>query len=132
MNQDDRLVREFDIRVVLGQSWIVPGRDFAKKNPSQRFWSELQFRGHPGDVVRRDISTEYGGDMQNLGLGFLELLVGHRAVAGAEVHRAGQHLANATAAADRLIVDFNVRMKLVVLTKPLRVHRIGEGRTSSV
>ena len=70
--------------------------------------------------------------MQNLGLGFLELLVSHRAVASTEVNCARQYLADAAAAAYGLIVDFNVGMKLVVLAEPFGIHRVGKGRPGSV
>ena len=39
-------------------------------------------------------------------------LAGHRAVGGAEENRLRGELANSTARADRLIVDFDVRMHL--------------------
>src|SRR5205814_1222416 len=47
---------------------------------------------------------------------------------GAEVDRALEHLADAAAAADRLVVDLEIRVALVELVEPLRVERVGEGR----
>src|SRR5258706_3541825 len=63
--------------------------------------------------------------MQDRGLGLTELLVGHGTVGRAEVDRALEDLADAAAAADRLIVDLYAGL-LVVRVEPLRVDRIGE------
>ncbi len=53
-----------------------------------------------------------------------QLLIRHGAIAGAEIHGLRQDLANAAAAADRLVVELNIRMGLVVFAEPLLVHRI--------
>ena len=70
--------------------------------------------------------------MQDLYLGLFQLLVGHGAVAGSKIDGAVEHLANTTAATDRLIVDLYVRMNLVVLTEPFRIHGIRERGARSV
>src|SRR5438045_2053247 len=70
--------------------------------------------------------------MEYLALRFGELLIGHRAIAGAEVNGSGQHLPYATAASDGLIVDFNIGMRLVIFAKPLRIDRIRERSPRSV
>src|SRR5579862_3756649 len=81
---------------------------------------------YPGTTAPRTV-----GSWRILALNCL-LLVIYRHVAGAEVHRAGLQLADAAAAADRLIVDLNVGVLVVVLAEPLLVNGIGEGRPGPV
>ncbi len=64
--------------------------------------------------------------MQDLGLCCAQLVVRHRAVTGAKIHRSFGHLANPAAAADRLIVDLHVRMCLAVFAEPFLINRVGE------
>ena len=64
--------------------------------------------------------------------GGFELIVGHRAVGGAEVYRSFGDLANTPAGADGLVVDLHVRMHLAVCTEPLGVDGVREGRPGSV
>ena len=66
--------------------------------------------------------------MQDGDLGRRELLVGHRAVGGAEVDRALGDLPDATPAADRLVVDLEVGEAFVEFVEPLGVDRVREGR----
>ena len=68
----------------------------------------------------------HGRNVQDLRLGLFELLVRHGAIAGSEIHRAVQDLANSAATSDGLVVDLHVRMQLVVLAEPLRIHGIRE------
>ena len=61
------------------------------------------------DVVDGHVRAHHGREVQNrrtvLVLEFLDLRVVHRAVAGAEIHRAFGHLLDAAAGTDRLIVE---------------------------
>src|ERR1700694_796044 len=59
------------------------------------------------------------------GSGF-ELFIGHRAIAGAEVDRSCLNLFDPAAAANRLIVDLNVGMQVMVLAEPLGINWVGE------
>ena len=97
----------------LHQLRIVPLRDFAKEDSSQRFRSEVQSRGHSRHVIRRNVRSEDGGEVQHVHPALvLELLQLHRrsaAVAGAEIHGAGGHLLDAEAGAVGLIVDLHPR-----------------------
>src|SRR5262249_30280739 len=53
-------------------------------------------------------------------------------VRGAEVDSPFEYLADAAAAADRLVVDLYVGLALVELVEPLRVDRVGERRAGAV
>jgi hypothetical protein len=70
--------------------------------------------------------------MEDGDLRLLKLLVAHWAVAGPEVDCSRQHLANAATAADRLVVDLNVRVNFVILVEPLRINGIRECRTCAI
>ena len=61
-----------------------------------------------------------------------ELFVGHRAIGGAEIDRAGLQLANTAARADRLIVNLNVGVRRVVDVKPFRIDGVGERSAGGV
>ena len=62
----------------------------------------------------------------------LELLVVHRLIGRAEEDGPARQLADAGAGSERLIVDADVRVQLVVLGEPLRVDRIRERRAGAV
>ena len=126
------LVGQVDARICLGDRRIVPGGDLAQKDSCQRLRRELQFSGNSGNVVGRNHRAQHGRNVQDLGLGLRELLVGHGTVAGAEIHGLRQHLTNAATASDGLVVELNIRMGLVVFAEPLLVHRIGESCASPV
>ena len=61
-----------------------------------------------------------------------QLFVGHGDIAGSEIDRTVQDLANAAAAADRLVVDLHVRVQLVVFAEPLGIHGVREGGARSI
>src|ERR1700753_4050507 len=62
----------------------------------------------------------------------LHLLVVHRAVRGAEINGAFGNLLDPGAGADRLIVDLNVTVSLVVFVEPLGVNGVGESSACTV
>ena len=124
VNDHDRLVREVDSWVRAGDGFVIPGSDLAEEYASDCFGSELHFPGNAGNVIGGDDGPQNSRDVQNLDLRLAQLLVGHWAVASTEVNGAGQHLADSAAAADRLIVDLNLGVGLVILAKPLGIHRI--------
>ena len=49
----------------------------------------------------------------------MQLLIGHRAVGGAEVNRSRKQLPNAAAGPDGLVIDFNLGMISMIFVKPL-------------
>src|SRR5262249_49803920 len=65
-------------------------------------------------------------------LGLLDLLVRPRRVAGAEFDEVGRELPNPGATTDRLIVDADIRMAMVVFEEPALVKRRGKGRPGSL
>src|SRR5262249_19628490 len=61
-----------------------------------------------------------------------QLLVGHHRVARAEIDRSLGDLLDSSSRSDRLVIELQVRVKLVVVAKSLRVERIGKGRARSI
>src|SRR5205807_2021458 len=112
--------------VDLGQGRIIPFLDFPQKNVGQNLSREVDLALDGGKIVSRDIRAEHCGNMEKLEGSAFELLIGHGAIAGAEVDRAGLNLFNAAAAANRLIVDLNVGMQIVVFAEPLGINWIGK------
>ena len=80
----------------------------------------------PRHVVDRHDGAEHGREVQDLARRRLHLLRRHRPVGRAEEHRLVGELTDAAARADRLVVDLDVRVDLVVLGEPLRVDRVRE------
>src|SRR4051794_2433581 len=62
----------------------------------------------------------------------LELVLIHRSIAGSEVDGSFRDLLDSRARTQRLIIDLNIRMKLVVLTEPFGIHRIRECRARAI
>ena len=58
----------------------------------------------------------------------LELIVVHGAIGSAEIHGAFGDLLDAAARADRLVIDLQMDVLLVVFVKPLGIHGIGKCR----
>ena len=80
-----------------------------RKIPARISGVNFDLPGDSRNVVSRDHRRpDTVGRCMHLYFGFRDLLVGHRAVGGAEIDRAGLHLANSAAAANRLIVELNV------------------------
>src|SRR5262245_36332046 len=70
--------------------------------------------------------------MKDRHLRLRELLVGHRSIRGAEVDGTFQHLSDAAAAPDRLIVYLCVRLPFVKLVEPFGVEWVRKGRSRTV
>src|SRR5690349_23839537 len=69
--------------------------------------------------------------MNDLGFGFAQLLVRHRAVAGAKIDGASADLSDSTTAADGLVVDRDIGVQLVIIAEPLRIHWIRKRGTGA-
>ena len=132
MNDRNVLVGKIHPGIDFGNSAIVPLGDLAQIDVGQHVGSELHLAVHAGNVVRRNHGSKNGRNVQYLDLGLGNLLIAHGAVAGAKIHRARLHLTNPAAAANRLIVDLNIGMQIVVLVKPLGVDRVRKGCAGSV
>ena len=61
-----------------------------------------------------------------------ELLVGHRHVGGAKVHRTFGKLADSAAGTDGLVVDLDIGVRLMKFLKPLLINRGREGGSRRV
>ena len=86
----------------------------------------------PGRLKIGTTAPKHGGDVLDLYLGGVQLLVGHGTIAGAKINRARGHLANPAAAANGLVVDLDPGMGRAVLAEPLGINRIRKGRTRSI
>ena len=60
----------------------------------------------------------------------LQLTVRHRTVTGGEINVALENAPNAGPGADRLIVNFDVRLTLVEFDDPAGINRVSESRPS--
>src|SRR5260370_8681141 len=85
-----------------------------------------------GDVVCETSGSHNVRKGEDLELGLFQLIVSHGTIAGHEVDRPGNYLADSAAAANGLVVHLNVRVQLVVFAEPLRIHGIRESGPSSV
>src|SRR4051794_23114855 len=124
MNHDDGLPWEVNAGICFCNDRIIPRGDLTEKYPSEHFRSELDLLLDTGNIVGGDYSSEHRRNVKDLYLGLPELLVGHWTIAGAELDGLGKHLSDAAAAADRLVIDLNIAVLLVILAEPLGVHGI--------
>src|SRR5207245_1278722 len=62
----------------------------------------------------------------------LQLLVVHRPVGGAKIHRAFGHLLDPASRSNGLIVDLNVGILLVVLVEPFGINGVRERGTCAI
>src|SRR5205085_2139240 len=84
------------------------------------------------NVVSGHVGSQDCGNVEDLEMRVGKLLLGHGTITGAEVHRSRGYLPDSAATANGLIIDFNVRMLIVVLTKPLRVNGIRESSPGAI
>src|SRR5205085_7689805 len=115
-----------------GDGWVIPLLDLAEVDAGDGFGRELQVAGDALNVVGEDDGAEYRRNVQELALGFGELIVFHRSVRAAEVHSLFRDLLNAGARAYRLIVESHAGVSLVIFVEPLLVNGIGEGRAGAL
>src|SRR5579863_2042175 len=62
----------------------------------------------------------------------LELIIVHRSVGSAKIDGPLRHLFNTATGSDGLVIDLKVRVFLVILVKPLRVHRERESSSRAI
>ena len=136
MNHDDGFVGKIDAGICAGDGAVIPLRNPAHEDSGQGVGGELHITGDSWNVVGRYVRTQYGRNVENSGLplllSFLELSLGHRHIAGAEIYGAFRHLADAAATSNGLIVDLNVSVQLVVFAEPFRIHGIRERSAGSI
>src|SRR5205807_688244 len=108
----------------------------AKVNARQGLRCKVRRCGDSGKVVGGNDGTEHGREMKDGAAVFVlesfELIVIHGAIGGAEIDGTLGDLLNAAARTDRLIVDFDRGVFLVVYVEPFRIHGVRESgpRTS--
>ena len=105
---------------------------FPRMSSARTGAGELELARHARDVVDRHDAAEHGRQVEDRSRRPLQLVVGHRPVARAEEDRLARQLLDAAARADRLVVDLDVGVDLVVLGEPLRVDRVREGGAGAV
>ena len=132
MDDGDVAGRELHAGVERRKVGVVPFRDGAGENLAEHRAAELQLRIQPRNVVDGHDGAEDRGEVEDRSGRGLQLLVVHRAVGRAEEHGLVDQLLDAAARADRLVVDADVRVQLVVLGKPLRIDRVREGGAGTV
>ena len=126
----DALVRELHPGVVGGDRRIVPLGDLAEEDAGQRLGREPEVL-HPWSVVSDHVGTEDRWDVDHVG-NLRNLIVLHRGIARAEVDRPVRELLDAATRPDGLVVEFDVRVKPVVLAEPLGIDGEREGRARSI
>src|SRR6185295_3271580 len=124
MNNYDLGRRQIHARICGSDLWIVPVLDVAEENSRDRFGSEPEFGCDAGQVVSNHVSAEHGWDVKDLALRGFEIVILHRGVRSSKVNCALGYLLDAAAGTDRLIVELQVRVRLVVSAEPFLVDRI--------
>ena len=116
-----------DARVQLRDRRVVPLGNLAEEDVGQNRSAEFQLLRDARDVVHRHITAEHRREVKDLARRGVQLLLRHRPIRCAEEDRLAGDLTNPGARAQRLVVDLDIRVQLVVLGKPLRIDRIREG-----
>src|SRR5215475_16135175 len=104
MHDDDILGGQLYPRICSRDLWIIPFLDLPEKNSGDRFaikfkrWSALE-------IVGNDDSACDCWDVKEFSRRFLEVLISHRRVGCAEIHRLGHDLFLPASRANRLIVE---------------------------
>ena len=132
MHHYDGQIGKLRSRIQLRKSRIVPIGDLSQEDVRNYVGGEFQFLVNARHVVCRHIGAQHSWKVVNLRLGLRQLLIVHRAVGGAKIHCARQHLADSAAAPDGLVIDLNLRMLLVVFAEPLGIDGIRKGRPRAV
>ena len=131
VHDEDLLIGQRHAGVRRRDARVVPLRDLCEKDIGDNVGYDAQF-GAAWQVVGGHHGAEHGRNVQELGRRLLQLLVGHRTVGGAEVHRAGGDLLDPAAAADRLVVEPHLGIDLRVFVEPLGVDRVRKRRPRAV
>src|ERR1019366_7456274 len=136
MNHDDVVVGQFDPRVVLYQLGVIPLGNAAKKDARQSGWCEVQFDSDSRDIVGWHVGAKHRRKVKRAAAPLFsevrELRIGHRAIAGAEIDSTFCGLLYSAPGANRLIVELDIWMHLVVLVEPLGIHWVRERGPRSV
>jgi hypothetical protein len=132
MDDGDFVGGQFHAGIDRRDRGIVPLRDLAEVDVGEDGAAETERLRHAGHVVNRNDAAEDCGEVEDGAGRSLQMRIGHRSVGGAEEHRLRGELLDPATGSDRLVVDADVRMRLLILVEPLRVDRIGEGGAGSV
>ena len=127
----DFLIRQFRTRIQRCDFWVIPFFNVAEKNPGNRIRIKLQ-RWVSGQIVGDHIRTCHRWNVQKFPRGFAQIVVAHRPVRRAEIHRLRQDLLLSAAGSDRLIIKSHRGIDFCVFVEPLRVNWIRERRPRAV
>src|SRR3954465_13022825 len=109
MDDDDIFVGKFDAEIGFGQPRIVPFFDFSKEQISKHVRRELEFAGYTVNVICRHVSAKDSWDVKDFARRLGDLFICHWTITGAEINCSGLNLFYAAAAANGLIIDFDIR-----------------------
>ena len=136
MHNDNRRIGKRCSRVRFSDGGVVPRSYLAEVDSGEDLRRKFEFTFKSRNVVRGNHRAQNCRKMKNACPSLLlesgDLLILHGAVAGSEVNSASSYLRNSAAAANRLVVDLNIGVLLMVFIKPFRVDRIREGGTRCV
>src|SRR5690606_23276616 len=124
MNYRDVPVGKLYAFVHRGNAAIVPLFDLTQKDVHHDIRIEMDGLVDSGKIVGNYNCSHRRWDVVQLPLRIFDICVSHRRVRRAEVHSLLHYLTNATTRSYRLVIDANVRMKLVVFAHPLGIERV--------
>ena len=131
MHDDDVRVGQFHSFVLVLDFRIVPPGDFTHEQVHNRRAVEFQSR-ITRQIVGEDVRASDGGDVENLPRRFGQVVIAHRAIGRAEVHRLREDLFLTSPGANRLVVEPHGGIDLRVFIEPLGIDRIGESGAGAV
>src|SRR4051812_48747676 len=108
MHDNNGLIWEVDSGIGLRNRGIAPVVYLAEEYAREHIRRELDVLIEARNIVGGNDSAEDGRDVEDLDLCLAKLLIAHGAIAGAELDGLGEYLADAAAAADRLVIDLNI------------------------
>ncbi len=100
--------------------------------PASALTCKLQLSLNFRNIVGWNNCAKHSWKMKDLDLWLGELIVGHRHIRRAEIHRARQKLTNAAARSYGLIIDTDIRMQAMIFFEPFRIDRIRESGSRAV
>ena len=132
MHDNDFLVGKLDSGVCPGQRFIIPLGDLAQIDSRQGLWREFECLRYARKIVSGHDSAKHCWEVKDFHFEGAEQLIVERHVGCPEIHRACAKLLNAAAGTNRLVIDLNRGMQLMIDVKPLGIDRVWERGSSNV
>ncbi len=131
MHRNHRQIGQDDARIQRDDFRIIPLGDVAEENVGDDVAVQLQL-WRAGQVVDDGHAAGDDRNVQDFPRSLRQIVVAHRRVGSAEVHRLLEQLLLAPAGADGLIIEVNRRIHRAVGFKPFGEGRVIKGRTRTV